>query len=273
MPSGYDFAIRVVGIGTVLSVALAAAGVRLRLSPLRIEFPSSDRRFYTSVAVVAYLLWLVAFEVVGSLAATLQTFDLTTRLDRAIPVIPAFVWPYELCYLFPFLPLLVLRDWRRYNAALLAFVLANATAFVLYLLLPIAFPRPTLGSSLSARLLASEYAADFNPGANNLPSMHVAISWIVWLVMRGERGRLLDGVTFVIACAITVSTLFVKQHMVADVAVGMVWGVGWWAIARRLDVRLTEPAASPREALVQLFDFPRWPAALLGRREATSSEP
>jgi hypothetical protein len=55
--------------------------------------------------------------------------------------------------------------------AVVAIVLANAAAFAVYVALPVAFPRPPLGSSLAERVLAAQYAADFSPGANKLPSM------------------------------------------------------------------------------------------------------
>ena len=138
---------------------------------------------YAKVLVVAYGIWLAAFEIVGHYAATLHTVDLTSAWDRETPLIPAFIWPYESLYILPLLSLIVLKDWHRFNVALLAFLIANATAFVVYLLFPVAFPRPDLGSSLSERVLALEYAADFHPGANKLPSMHVAMSWVLVCAM------------------------------------------------------------------------------------------
>ena len=159
-----------------------------------------------AVLVVAYGAWIVAFEAVGRYAATLRTVDLTTPWDAAIPLIPAFVWAYELCYLLPFLPLLVLQDWRRFDVALTAMVIANLTAFAVYLLVPESFPRPALGSTLSERVLALEYAMDFSPGANNLPSMHVAASWIVVRTVHGQRGLVLDAVAVALAIAVSASS-------------------------------------------------------------------
>jgi membrane-associated phospholipid phosphatase len=194
----------------------------------------SVRRRYAVRLLVAYAIWLVAFYAVGLQASKLPALDLTTAWDRAIPVVPAFVWPYELCYIFPFSSLLVVRDWRRFDAALLASALASASAFVVYLALPIAFPRPPLGDGLAERVLALEYAADFSPGANNLPSLHVALSWIMGRAMLGQRSRIADVAVVTVVLAITLSTLFVKQHLLIDVAAGIVWALAAWAVARRL---------------------------------------
>ena len=119
------------------------------------------------ILVAAYALWFACFWVVGTVASQLPTRDITSSWDLAIPVVPAFVWPYELCYALPFVAIFVIRDLRRFDAALVAIAVASGTAFVVYLCVPIAFPRPVLGHGLSERILAMEYAADFSPGANN----------------------------------------------------------------------------------------------------------
>ena len=214
--------------GVALVLALVAFGTRIRPpGPWRVRW------HYAKVLVVAYAIWLGAFELVGRYAATLHTIDLTSGLDRATPLVPAFVWPYEATYVMPLLALFVLVDWHRFEVALIAFVLANATAFVVYLTLPIAFARPELGSSLAEKVLALEYAADFHPGANKLPSMHVAMSWIMLCAMWRQRGRLVDAGLAVLVGLITIAPVFVKQHLWIDVALGMPWGIAaWWAASR-----------------------------------------
>lgn len=191
------------------------------------------KRRYAGILLVAYAIWFVTFMAVGRYAATLPTRDLTSALDRAIPLVPSFVWPYELCYALPVAALFVLRDFRRFDRALVAIGLASASAYVVYVCFPIAFPRPAMGDSLAERVLALEYAADFQPGANKLPSMHVALSWIMGIAMLGQRGRACDVFIAALVLAITASTVFVKQHLVIDVVAGIAWGVGAWQIVGR----------------------------------------
>lgn len=218
----------------------------------------SERAFFLKVMLAAYATWLAAYELVGLAASRLPTVDLTSALDRAIPLVPAFVWPYEACYLVPFVVPFVLRDWHRFNVGLLALLLANLTAFVVYFALPIAFPHPPLGASLAERVLALEYAADFSPGANAFPSMHVAITWILVAAALGQRTRLVDGLLLALALAITASTVFVKMHLVIDAVGGLAWGLGAWVIAGRAYARLVDAGTSPREALLQLVRPSRW---------------
>lgn len=209
-----------------------------------------ERLVYTGATLSFFVVWIFAFFAVGNYAATLPTRDLTTSMDRAIPLVPGFVWLYELCYIFPLVPLFIVRNWHKYNRALLAILLANITAFTVYVLFPLAFPKPVLGTSLSERLLASIIAADFSPGANKLPSLHVIFSWIVFFLCRGEsRKPWVTPLVFTTALAISVSTLFVKQHILYDVLGGFVWSVGCWKLAGYLYPRLANTALPAATAL------------------------
>jgi membrane-associated phospholipid phosphatase len=198
-----------------------------------------ERKYYVKVTFIAYAVWLILFESIGRYAATLPTIDLTSFLDRRIPVIPAFVWIYQLCYIFPFVPLLVSRDWHRFNRGLLAIIIANLTAFTVFLLFPIAIPRPLLGATLSERSLAFIYAIDFYPGACELPSLHVTFAWLVYFICRGQGlSRLIEGLILLVAIGISVSTLFVKQHILIDVAAGFTLATLSWLAAKYLYARV-----------------------------------
>jgi hypothetical protein len=242
-----------------LVVALMAFGLRIR--PVRQDRSQRTRLrwHYAKVLVVAYFLWLGAFELVGRYAATLHTIDLTSAWDRATPLVPMFVWPYETLYVLPLLSLFIIKDWHRFNVALLALLLANVTAFAVYLLVPVAFPRPDLGSSLAEKVLALEYAADFHPGANKLPSMHVAMSWIMVCAMWHQaRHRAVDVGLAALVVAITIAPLFVKQHVLVDVALGVPWGLASYWFARWAYRRLVTPDEPARDALARLVVPARW---------------
>jgi membrane-associated phospholipid phosphatase len=205
-----------------------------------------ERRFYLWAFPAAYVAWILAFEAVGWYAATLPTHDLSTPIDRAIPLVPGAVWVYELCYLFPFLPLALARDWNRVNRAFLAVVLANAAAVAVYLFLPVAFEKPALGASLSERVLAVEYRLDFRPGANHLPSLHVAFAWIVaFACLRQGLSRLWEALVLAGAAAITASTLLVKQHVVVDALGGIATAALAWLAAGRLLPRVAPGPDAP----------------------------
>jgi membrane-associated phospholipid phosphatase len=185
--------------------------------------------------VAVYLAWIAAFQVVGRYAAQLPTRDVTMGIDRAIPFVPGWVWIYELCYVIPFLPLVLVRDRRRIARGLLAAIVANAAAFPVYLILPLAWPLPDPGGTAAGRILALEQAADFHPGANKLPSMHVVFACLVLLVCRGrEVHRGVQLTLVVVVGAICTSTVLVKQHLTVDVMAGVAWACLAWVAAGRL---------------------------------------
>lgn len=208
------------------------------------------RQRYALVVLAGYVMWTLSYELVGIHAARLPTLDLTTALDRAIPLWPPAVWPYEACYLLPLVLVLVARDWHRVNIWLLSCLLANLSAFVIYVAVPVAFPRPTLGTSLAEQVIALEYAWDFHPGANNLPSMHVTLSWLTFVACYGQGLRRLWLVLLtLLVVAITPATLLVKQHLVVDAISGLVWAIVSWKLAARYYWARVSPAQSPLAGL------------------------
>ncbi len=215
---------------------------------------TQERKHYIKITLLVYGIWIVVFEAVGRYAATLPTRDLTTFLDRLIPLVPEFIWPYELCYVFPFLPLFAIKDFHRFNRTLLSIIFANISAFIVYLTFPIAFPRPELGQSLSERILYLEYAGDFYPGANKLPSLHVTFAWLVYFACRKQRlSKAGDAIVLLTAILITLSTLFVKQHIILDVVAGILWAFAAWGSANYLYPFLVEPQAPAPVALKEML--------------------
>jgi membrane-associated phospholipid phosphatase len=227
----------------------------LRVSHLKKDLMiESKRKFYIKVSLVVYAAWLILFEAVGWHAATLPAEDITSFFDKQIPLIPQFIWPYMLCYIFPFLPLLVVKDWHRLNRTLLSVILANLSAFIVYLIFPIAFPRPELGQSLSEYLLSFLYNVDFRPGANKLPSLHVTFTWIIYFACRGQRlGKLGDALLLILAILISLSALFVKQHILADVIAGFCWALLSWLLSGHLYSSLAGLHIDPLVGLKQMM--------------------
>ena len=213
----------------------------------------SERLFYLKATLILYVVWIAVFELVGNVAKTLPTVDLTLPIDRHIPFIALFMWPYLLTHVWPFLPFAAVTDWHRVNRAFLAILLSNMTAYLVYMLIPVAFPRPELGTTLAERLLAWYYRIDFYPGANKLPSNHVAFVWITSIAcLRQRLGRIGDGLMLMGAAVVTVSTLFVKQHIFLDAVLGVIWGLACWSVAGRLYPVIVGPGATPAEGLKRL---------------------
>jgi membrane-associated phospholipid phosphatase len=172
----------------------------------------------------AYALWVVSYELVGRYAMRLVPHELATPLDAMLPFWPQWVWVYALTYVVPFVAVLAIRDDRNVRRALLAVTLASAAAYLVYLVFPVASPRPHLGASVSERALGLIHLLDVP--ANQLPSLHVANAIILYAAVTRDRPvRWLRVLMFMLAAGIALSTLFVKQHLVLDVVLGLIWGL------------------------------------------------
>jgi len=213
-------------------------------------------KFYLKVMLIFYLGWLLAFEIVGYYASTQPARDFTTFLDQKIPLIPEFIWFYVSCYFLPVFFLIAKADWHRFNRMLLSFVIANLSAFLVYLIFPTTFSKPQIGRGLCEWILSLHYAADFQPVSNNMPSMHVTFAWLIYLAYRGQKtNRFIHHAIVLLAVMITISTLFVKQHVVVDVVMGLLWALWAWPVAKHLYPFLADPHSEADAALRQMGKY------------------
>ncbi len=199
-----------------------------------------EQKFYIKVIPFVYFIWILAFIIVGSYGSTLPTHDLTTILDKRIPLIPEFLWIYVSCYVLPLLSFIALTDWHYFNYMLLSFIIANLSSFVIYTTLPINFQKPELGQSLVEHFPSILYGAEFFSGSNNFPSMHVTFAWLFYFMCRRQRmGKVGDSLVLILVVMITISTLFIKMHLVMDAISGALWALATWEVAKYLYPRLT----------------------------------
>ena len=215
------------------------------------------RKYYIKLTFVYYILWVILFLAVGWYANELPIFDFTLKIDDAIPVIPQFVWFYLLCFIFPFLLLFITRNWHRYNIALLSVTFCTIIAFIVHLLFPVTFIKPALNSGFSEQVLAFIYRHDFNPGAENLPSLHVSFAMIVYFASRHQNlKKTIEVLILMISILIILSTLFVKQHLFVDVMAGiLLTALVWYGIQlfyQKYVIHESDPVKTLKTAIKEL---------------------
>ena len=158
----------------------------------------------------------------GVMTANRYHYDLTTAFDRAVPVMPVFVWFYILA--FPFWAVGYLLVSRRGKDIFYRFVATDLTihliCFILFLVLPTTNIRPEIaGSDLSEKLLLLVYSLDGGSAPSNLfPSIHCYVSWLCWRGIKGakEIPKWYQNFSLVFAVLIIVSTQVLKQHYIVD---------------------------------------------------------
>ena len=150
--------------------------------------------------------------------------SLETELDRAIPLLPWMILFYWGGFLFWFVNYALGVQLERGGRGrfLAAHILGECVCFLFFVLLPTTMPRPEVnGRGLGAMILRLTFRLD-NPD-NLFPSIHCFVSWLCWIGVRGEKRIPLWYRVFspVLALAVCVSTLTVKQHVAADAAAGI----------------------------------------------------
>jgi membrane-associated phospholipid phosphatase len=197
--------------------------------------------------LVLVLFYIVLNTIVYNWTGALYThgFHLNTALDNLIPFAPA----WAIFYLYLFYPLSALTmayfafvDYRRGYALAFSLVLINLVADIVYLVFPVTtdiyrqelLAHPMTGNAFASAIYA-HYATD--PSFNCFPSLHASVAVICFYAWYRYARLKPNWITkaiailmLVVAAGVVLSTLFVKQHYIADEIAGIVlaWVIGRW---------------------------------------------
>jgi membrane-associated phospholipid phosphatase len=220
--------------------------------------------------LITYLVWRSQLaSAVVSLAPMYFVIAIFTRarttyrpelaLDRAIPSEPAWMFVYGSLYVFVIvLPLLVVRDRALIRRAIQAYLLVMTLSYTLFLVYPTSASRTEVaaGDSFAAWTLRALYTLD--PPYNCFPSLHVAYAFVsAFACFRVHPG--IGTAALAWAALIGVSTLFTKQHYIADVIAGAAAGYFAYGLFLRRHpadaVPARDRALAPRRALIAVGVF------------------
>jgi membrane-associated phospholipid phosphatase len=176
-------------------------------------------------------------------------------LDRALPVGPAWSLVYGSLYFAMFLPLVVVRRQEQIRRTLQAYLMLWIVAYAVFLAYPTVLPRPTgaqIGGGFCAWVLRIVYSWD-GP-YNCFPSLHVAQSYLAALTCyRVSRGIGLAAGAW--ATLVAASTLFTKQHYIADVIAGALMAWVAYAVFLRGCPRAAVPEIDDRIVPIVVLGF------------------
>lgn len=170
----------------------------------------------------------------AALAETRHHYQFSTALDRAIPLIPWTVCIYFGCYAFWALHYcLCAAVPTRARRFFTADFIAKGVCFVFFVGLPTTMARPTVqGLNVWESLVRALYILD--APVNLFPSIHCLNSWLCWASARDipafSRGY--KAFALCAAVAVCVSTLTLRQHVLLDVAGGILLAEVCWRLAK-----------------------------------------
>jgi membrane-associated phospholipid phosphatase len=169
-------------------------------------------------------------------------------LDRIVPLQPVWALVYGPVYLFLILlPVLVVRQDEQIRRTVFTYLTVWIIAYACFLLYPTAASRPAkvIGEGFAVWGLRFLYSSD--PPYNCFPSLHVAHSCVSALAVRRVHRGVGNAAVFG-AVLVGVSTLFTKQHYVADVIAGMLLAFMAYVVFLRGYPRETIPELDRRLA-------------------------
>lgn len=217
------------------------------VAPLTGVLPSDGRE--KTILTALLCLWTFGgYYLIGLTFDATQGASLNTPLDDAIPFWPVFMFAYEGVYTALLYPLFTVRCQRLFRRVAWGYFWVATVSIVIWALFPVAALdlRPDV-TGLDTSVfhnwgLRVNYALD--PPLNLFPSLHVAIATLA--ALSAYKARPLFGVLGAVgAVLITVSTMLVKQHFVADAVAGIILAL----VVYRFTIAEYDPGEAQREEI------------------------
>jgi membrane-associated phospholipid phosphatase len=206
------------------------------------------RPYRVTLGMVVLVSLTLVYLVIAELAHTALTARPELPLDRLIPLAPAWSLVYGALYLFLILlPVFVLQDHGLIDRTVRAYLSVWLLSFAVFILYPTAAPRPEVVEGTGFAAWGLRFLYDADPPYNCFPSLHVAHSFVSALACARVH-RPLGRFALLCAALVATSTLFIKQHYVADVVAGALLAVAACAVFYRGHSREAVPEKERRTA-------------------------
>ena len=176
------------------------------------------------------LAWCAIFNTIiywgtQRLMANAKHYDLTSNLDRSIPFVKEWIILYVLFFAFSLINYIMVsrEDKETFFRFATADMLSRVICCIFFILLPTTNIRPEVtGHDFCSWLVRFIYASD--APTNLFPSIHCLVSWFCFLGIKDQKRipTWYKGVSFTLAVLVFLSTIFTKQHVLVDVAGGVI---------------------------------------------------
>lgn len=162
--------------------------------------------------------------------------------EENIPFLPAMILIYSASYIFFPLLFILLQKKGNIVKAIWVFLITSIIHYAFFVFLPVQYtlrPDLTQYNHFAQTPFISLINLYYNMDAplNTFPSLHVSYAFLTYFFIRRYRPDF-KNIALIMAIAISVSTLFVKQHYVLDVVVALpiTWLMNRLIIEKRFGV-------------------------------------
>lgn len=183
----------------------------------RMVFPK-----YSGIPLLSVLFFnMITYYGTQLIAGNFQHHDITVPLDDKIPFLSIFIVPYIVAYLQWGIGYIVIARESKEHCFRILYgeIIAKALVFITFIVFPTTMVRPELhGSGLFYWLTEMIYNAD--TPVNLFPSIHCLESIFVFFgcLKMKTVGNWYKWTMGIISLLVCLSTVFVKQHVVLDIA-------------------------------------------------------
>lgn len=186
--------------------------------------------------LVAFIWNQVIYQGAFFLTASRHHFDFALPVDSTIPLIPWTIVIYYGCFLHWGLHYICVaklgnRNTRQFYAA---DFLIKSVSFLFFLCLPTVMHRPGVtGTGFWNDTIRFLYWMD--KPYNLFPSIHCSVSWLCWISVRKNTQvpKWYRYFALIAAIAVCLSTLTTRQHVLVDIAGGLLVAEVCWALAAK----------------------------------------
>ncbi|MEG2351370.1 MAG: phosphatase PAP2 family protein [Bacilli bacterium] len=159
---------------------------------------------------------------------------LSSTLDDKIPFINSFIYPYIIWYLMLFIVPYVVYKYNKNNfyKYCLAYIICVIVSNIIFIVFPTTIIRAEhLGNGVTNLLVKLIYYLD-TPALNCLPSLHCIICFLfIYCSINFKLPKAFKIITTFLSIIIIISTLFIKQHVIYDVAAAFIISLISWLIS------------------------------------------
>jgi membrane-associated phospholipid phosphatase len=199
-----------------------------------------------------YLLFCIAYLAANRFIDMRTCHDISTPVDKALPFMPYFIYPYSFIYVFSMLPSLICENRTLYFRTVVGCALLIITSATIFVLFPVSIPRAyELPAGFTGWAFSQLDWID-NPVCG-FPSMHVGLTLLATFCVFRES-RFLGWVCVVFAVLTVLSTLLTKQHVLWDVVGGAVMAVSVDVLILRNWISYLIPLEYARQELNKVKD-------------------
>lgn len=168
--------------------------------------------------IAAYAVIFVVYLLVAYATADQPFGSLESPIDRVAPFSPPWVLVYVAVYTQALAPACILTHPRVLDRTVFSYLSIYLVAVPLWLFYPVGVPRGPL-PIVDVWTYGVAMVRALDPPTNCFPSMHVAFATLAALVVR-RHDRLGGGLLLSSAALISVSTVLIDQHWLADCVLG-----------------------------------------------------